>query len=150
MIGRTANRTSQFGQDDPVHAPSTFTQIGDVRSWLSSVDNMFEALMTDLRLTQFGYAVRVAFEIVIDVGGRSLGEPIPVVFELEAVHELALVGALTEAMREHPESINWGLSEVARVRVEDDPRGIRLEAIWEGDRRVTVVCDRLRLTVALA
>jgi hypothetical protein len=133
-----------------VQTPSTFTQVGDVQSWLSSVDIMYEALMTDLRLTRFGYAVRVAFEIVIDAGGHSLSDPIPVVFGLEAVHELALVGDLTEVMRRHPEGINWGLSEVAKVVVQDDPSGIRFETLWEGDRRVAVVCDRLLLTVGSA
>lgn len=76
-----------------------------------------------------------------------LDEPVQVKFDLEGVQELSLPGALTPRMLEHPERINWGLSEVARVRVAPSDDGVRFEALWEGERRVEIQCRRATLTV---
>lgn len=119
----------------------------EINDWLPRVDNLWESLMDQLSLTNFGYSARVVFTLIIDRNGRVLDQPLQVTFDLDGVQELSLHGALTPRMREHPERINWGLSEVARVRVAPTDDGVRFEALWEGERRVEIQCRRVTLTL---
>ncbi|GAB3700224.1 hypothetical protein [Mariniluteicoccus flavus] len=119
----------------------------EINDWLPQVDNLWESLMDELSLTHFGYSVRVVFTLVIDRNGRVLEEPFQVTFDLEGVQDLSLHGALTPRMLEHPERINWGLSEVARVRVTPSDDGVCFEVLWEGERRVEVTCRQATLTL---
>jgi hypothetical protein len=119
----------------------------EINDWLPQVDNLWESLMDELCLTQFGYSARVVFTLVIDRNGRVLDQPLRVTFDLSGVQELSLHGALTPRMLEHPERINWGLSEVARVRATPADDGVLFEALWEGERRVEVHCRQATLTV---
>jgi hypothetical protein len=118
----------------------------DINDWLAQADNLWESLMDELSLTDFGYSARAVFTLVIDRNGRVLEQPSQVTFDLEGVQELSLHGALTPRMLEHPELINWGLSEVARVRVAPVEDGVRFEALWEGERKVEIHCRRATLT----
>lgn len=101
----------------------------EINGWLPQVDNLWESLMDELSLTNFGYSARVVFTLVIDRHGRVLEQPTQVKFDLEGVQELSLHGALTQRMLEHPERINWGLNEVARVRVAPSGDGVRFEVL---------------------
>lgn len=121
--------------------------LDEINDWLPQVDNLWESLMDELSLTHFGYSARVVFTLVIDRNGRVLEQPLQATFDLEGVQELSLHGALTPRMLEHPDRINWGLSEVARVRVTPADDGILFEALWEGERRVEIRCRRATLTV---
>lgn len=121
--------------------------LDEINDWLPQVNNLWESLMDELSLTHFGYSARVVFTLVIDRNGRVLEQPVQATFDLEGVQELSLHGALTPRMFEHPERINWGLSEVARVRVTPADDGLLFEALWEGERRVEIQCRRASLTV---
>lgn len=118
-----------------------------ISRWLEQSGGLFEALLTELRLVNHGYSVRVEFSVVVDRAGHVLDDPLDVGFDLDGVRRLTLEGGLTSAMLEHPERINWGLSEVSQVRVASCDDGIRFEARWEGgERRVEVDCRRATLT----
>ena len=60
--------------------------------------------------------------------------------------------ALNSKMLRNPESINWGLNEVALVKVVDDRLQIyehspvpltHLAFLWEGERRIDVIFSEL-------
>ena len=118
-----------------------------ISQWLGQSGNLFEALMDEVSFVHFGYSARVVFSIVVDLDGIPLKEYRSVVFDLEGVQHLMVNGGLNPYMLEHPEEINWGLSEVARVRVTPSETGVKFEAIWEDERRVEVDCHRAALTV---
>lgn len=117
-----------------------------ISRWLEQFGALSEALMKELCLVNYGYSVHVEFSVVVDLGGRVLDDPLHVGFDLDGVQSLTLVGGLTSSMLEHPENINWGLSEVARVRVASSDDGIRFEARWEGERLIEVHCRQATLT----
>lgn len=103
--------------------------------------------MRELRLVSNGYSVHVEFRVIIDPNGRVLDEPIDVGIDLEGVQRLTLMGGLTARMLEYPEDVDWGLSEVAQVRVASSGDDVRFDALWEGERRVEIECRRAGLTV---
>ena len=119
-----------------------------ITHWLEQSGNLFEALMHELYLANFGYSVHVGFQAIVrDSDGHVLDQSLDVGFDLEGVQKLVLEGGLTRAMLEHPERINWGLSEVARVRVTPSEHGVQFEALWEGgERRVEIHSRRAILT----
>lgn len=121
--------------------------VAGISQWLKeSVNNLGESLLEDLRLTNFGYSVRIEFSVIIDLTGQLMEEPETVVFELDGVQRLVLNGDLTEYMMDHPEVINWSLSDVAQVRVATGEVGIHFEAAWEDERRIEVECRRAVMT----
>lgn len=110
-----------------------------------------ECLLTGIRCEGQGVVVHLDFEYVWDAsgpdGGRLLEKPRPVTLTLEAVQEFQLQNNLTKAMVAEPDRIDWGLSELARVRVEADPGSphSRLIVEWEGDlRKIEVLCGTVR------
>ena len=123
-----------------------FDTVEKISVWLAETGALSEALLDELSLTRFGYSAHAVFTQVIDRHGRVLDEPIQVSFDFEAIDGLTMHGALTARMLAHPEEINWGLSEVALVRVLPTETGVRFEALWEGDRKVEVTCQRVTLT----
>ncbi|MEI2809997.1 MAG: hypothetical protein V9F00_07300 [Nocardioides sp.] len=104
-----------------------------------------ESLMKELCLVNHGYSVRIVFSVIVDPEGRVLDEPLDVGVDLAGVQRLTLKGGLTARMLEHPEEIGWGLSEVALVRVTSANGDVRFEALWEGNRRIEVVCRQATL-----
>ncbi len=103
--------------------------------------------MRELCLVSNGYSVHVEFTVIIDPNGRQLEEALDVGIDLEGVQGLTLVGGLTARMLEYPKDVDWGLSEVAQVRVTSSGDGVRFEALWEGERRVEIECRRAAFTV---
>lgn len=122
------------------------TGVEAVNGWLVEASGLSEALMTALFLENHGYSLRVVFTQVIDVNGRVLEQPRAVELTLDAVDMLSLHGGLTAQMIDHPELIDWGLSEVAHVGVTRLGSTVRLEASWEGERRLEVHCHEVSLT----
>jgi hypothetical protein len=120
--------------------------VDEIDAWLASVGALSEALIEELCLTKFGYSCRVVVKRVIRPDGRVLDEPGRATFELDGVQRVTMDGGLTPQMLEHPESINWGLSEVAVVRVAPAEDWIHFEALWEQDRKIHIQCRRATLT----
>jgi hypothetical protein len=96
----------------------------------------------EVRVWNFLYNVDLVFNYVWssgnDVRPDVLTSPFFVTLRLVGVEDLRYVGALTEGMRQHPERINWGLSEVANVEVVDRGELVGLSVIWESDRALEV------------
>jgi hypothetical protein len=118
-----------------------------ISRWLEDSGGLYEALLTELRLTKHGYSVHIKFSVIIDREGRVLDSPLNVEFDFEGVQRLTLEGDLSEYMLDHPEEINWGLSEVTLVRVLPTEDGIRFEAGRESGRRIEIQCRRATLEV---
>lgn len=108
------------------------------------MSDLEEAILTDLTTRTFGYSVDLLF--VVPVGAASgTDHERHVRIELDGVHRLLLQGGLTEQMIDSPESINWGLGEVALVRIEQDGERARIEVIWEGDRKIEAISQGITI-----
>jgi hypothetical protein len=121
------------------------TDPGLVAQRIHELGDLSESLLNSLRLETFGYAVRAEFELVV-VRGSLTAEPRPqITLQFEAVESMTLVGGLTARMVEHPEEINWGLSEVSLVRITPEESGVHAEIRWERERRIEITCARVTL-----
>ena len=124
-------------------------RLEEITGWLDGAGGLSESLLDELTLTRHGYSVHLALKVIIDRDGQVLDKPLRVTFDLDGVHLLSLCGGLTPSMVDHPERINWGLSEVALVRVVPHPRGVLFEALWEDTRKVEVICAQVSMIIPI-
>lgn len=120
----------------------TTTDIDTIRALIRRWRGFESCLLHEVRVWNFLYNVDLVFNYVWssgnDVRPDVLTSPFFVTLRLVGVEDLRYVGALTEGMRQHPERINWGLSEVANVEVVDRGELVGLSVIWESDRALEV------------
>ncbi|MFC7360800.1 hypothetical protein [Nocardioides astragali] len=109
---------------------------------LRTVDHLEESLLSGLMLTHHGYSVELRFEHLRR--GKPVPETAQVTIVMEAVETLHLTGGLSQTMLEHPERINWGLSEVAQVTAYPAAAGVGFLVAWEGEREIRVEAARAR------
>jgi hypothetical protein len=119
-----------------------------LNSDLREVDNLEESLLIGLELTHHGYSAELRFEHL-----RS-GQPAPesslVTVLMEAISSLRLIGGLSKTMVQHPEAINWGLSEVAHVSAYSADPGLGLLIAWEDEREIRVEAARAQVSTSPA
>lgn len=101
-----------------------------------------EALLTELRLVNYGFSVEIEFMLTLDaheglVADLAATQPM-VRLRLDGVSSLELVGGLSAAVLSHPDRVDWGLSEIALAEVTETEQGGSLAVRWEGDRTITV------------
>jgi hypothetical protein len=109
---------------------------------LRGVDYLEESLLNAVEVTHYGYSAELRFAHLRR--GRPVSETRQVTLVMEAVSALRLDGGLSEAMVEHPDRINWGLSEVARVSAYAAEPGVGRLVAWEGEREIRVEAARAR------
>jgi hypothetical protein len=110
---------------------------GELLRWL----RLEESLLVEMAQTHHGYSFRLVFKLW-DVPG-FLRSDLPkgahhLTVEMQGVQRLRLEGGLSQVMLEHPEGIDWGLSEVALVRAEPSSYGLQLQVLWEGERQIVI------------
>lgn len=112
--------------------------------WLRRWRNLEECLLHEIRISPDLYEVVLKFNYVWGTDGlvrdRVLEEPVLLTLRLIGVEELGFVGALTDGMKQHPERIDWGLTEVAAVRARPRDGQTELSVEWESERRLVVRC----------
>lgn len=116
-----------------------------------------ECLLKELRLSQFGISLELDLEYIWDDNDPSRAAlattPKTVTLAFDLVHEVRIVSALPTAIRVEPARANWGLTEIGRIRSispSESDRAVSASANhvvveWEGDRRIDVVFERLRV-----
>lgn len=85
----------------------------------------------------------------------NLNERNDIILRFHLVQELQMFNALTASMLEDPKSINWGLNEVALLKVIEDGASKpdktsampfnRLAFLWEGERRIEILFVELEV-----
>lgn len=117
-----------------------------VSQWLVDNDDVGEWLLEDVRWMTYGYAFQLQFLQVIDGDGKVVEHPIQAKIHLDAVYFFQLESGLTPPMVEGPEYINWGLSEVASVRLDlTEAARLNLRIRWEDARRIDIEFQRVTL-----
>jgi hypothetical protein len=118
-----------------------------------------ECLLQEVRTARFGTAVKLYFAYIWDdddPDGRLVAdEPRTVTLCLESVREVRFLTALPAGVLAEPERADWGLTEVALVRLEESSELLtahrarsdapvqHLAVEWESDRRLDVIFERL-------
>ena len=121
----------------------------DIEKFLIEHRGFAECIIEEFLLTDYGTTFEVAINYIWDATGElrpNIDESQRIVLRFRLVQELHINNSLTEQMLRHPENINWGLNEIARIKhvgnkVEagSEHSFIHLVFVWEGDRRIDVV-----------
>ncbi|TYB56007.1 hypothetical protein FXF51_45135 [Nonomuraea sp. PA05] len=129
------------------------TEAEEIELALTGHRHFEECLLVDVRWRHYGTTIDFFFNYIWEddrIRPQILDRPQLVTVRAYLVQELKLANAITETMAREPESLNWGFSEVAMVRlVADSPllapyrhHGTtyhHLAILWEGDRRIDMV-----------
>lgn len=109
-----------------------------------------ESLLVEMALTHHGYSARLAFNLTWasegvlrpDLDKREQRLTI----EMQGVQRLHLEGGLSQSMLDHPEAINWGLSEVSLLRAQPCAAGLQLHVLWEDERSIVIEAQSASVT----
>ena len=118
-----------------------------------------ECLLLDLKWRHFGTVIELIFDYIWAADGSVLPEYAPrdlrtLVFH--NVQELYVSNALKDHMTLHPDQLNWGISEVASVKLLEQADVLskyqtlalpfhHLRCAWESNRLVDVVFSTLQV-----
>jgi hypothetical protein len=128
----------------------------EIEEFFREHKNFSECIIEKLALKDYGATLEVVFNYIWTESVElrpNLDERYEIVLRFRLVQELHINNALNSSMLRDPESINWGLNEVALVKVVDDnelqrdePSPVPLTHLaffWEGDRRIDVIFHKL-------
>lgn len=124
------------------------TKIEEIELYLESVWHFGECLLIAFSSCKFGYSVEFQLNQIWadrDVLRPDLDDRIDLVrLCFCGVQRLEFIGGLNSYMLQHPEYINWGLTEVSWVQVEPSSAGeneaalMKISFLWESQRRIEV------------
>jgi hypothetical protein len=131
----------------------------EIEAFLNEHKDFSECIIEELALKDYGTTLDVVFNYIWTDTGEvrpNLNERNAIVLRFRLVQELHINNALNSSMLRNPESINWGLNEVALVQlVKDDsasqtsnppPAALNhLALLWEGERRIDIVFSELEV-----
>ena len=136
---------------------STFTHsdAGAIREAFARLHDLRECIIRHVVWSEPQMALTIDLTYIWTADGRvcfTVGqESQPLRLHFRVVDQLTLHNALSAAMLAHPELINWGVSEIARVEVvESAPEGgafTQVRFVWEGHRHIEVAFRDLTITL---
>lgn len=126
---------------------------------LASVRNFQECILEDVRWRHFGTIVEFVFNYIWADDGSVRSEllaPARKSIVFHNLQELHIVNGLNSYQSLHPVELNWGISEVASVRVIEDEALVgrysnlpiavhHIRCSWEVARRIDVVCASIEI-----
>lgn len=131
-------------------------QIGEL---LGQYRYFSECIILGIEWRDYGTTVDIEFQCMGNAdtkapGGVQRSNRFLVRFFL--VQEFHIWNYLNDSMVERPDRINWGLNEIALARLDYDEELTRsyehlpvsfhhISLLWEGDRRITVVCTAIEI-----
>ena len=118
-----------------------------------------ECIIEDVRWREYGSVIDLVFLYIWDEEHRvrkDIDSGPRIILRFSLVQEWHLYNALNSSMLENPECLNWGLSEVACVRIgeareftsayKSSPRSFYHAVIhWEGERRIDIIFRDLEI-----
>lgn len=119
-----------------------------------------ECILEDVRWRDYGITLDLVFNYIWDNGDRvrdNLDQPLLKTVTFHGVREFHVRNELNEAMLLSPERINWGIGEIAVMRIADDPHFLarygglpvpthHVVCQWESERRVDVVFTSMEVS----
>lgn len=134
------------------------TEKRDIENFFHDHKGFSECIIEELVLKDYGTTFEVVFNYVWTDSGElrpNFNHRNDIVLRFHLVQQLQICNALTASMLRNPESINWGLNEVALLKVIDEhasqadetswPPLTHVAFLWEGDRRIDVVFVELEV-----
>jgi hypothetical protein len=126
---------------------------------LAGYNNLQECVIETMALEDYGTTVEIVFDYIWNERGElreDLDQVRRLIVRFRRVQRFHLENALNPHMSEFPEELNWGLNEIAAMRlVEGDDLATyrefpvpfhRLEIVWEGRRHIDLIFSELEVT----
>ncbi len=136
-----------------------------IKSLLASYRNFQECVLLDIKWLHYGTTIELTFDYSWNKQGKireNLNEKEPIVMSFKLVQEFHLTNALNESMVLDPYRINWGINEVAAIRLEEHSTMLKpyeelpkefqhIAILWERGnmRRIDVVFSELEIRKGL-
>lgn len=131
----------------------------EINAALASYQDFRECIIEKFETDHFGATVKFALDHIWQSEGvlrPDLNEKKIVRLEFGLVQELHLDGDLNYSMVQEPHKINWGLSEIALITVDDThyrlarystwpARFYHAEFLWEGARHIGLIFSGLTI-----
>jgi hypothetical protein len=135
------------------------TSRAEIQAILDRYRKFQECLLRGLRLGDNGLKLELEFEYIWEPADadvwRVSAEPTTIWMSLQPVEQALIKLSVPAGVIESPEGADWGLTEVAIVRVEEPPRlpgSVRtrrprhkLVVAWERDQRIEAVFSQLQI-----
>ena len=132
---------------------STAEQISD---FLHENFDFAECIIESITFSNFQTDVTICLNFIWDPLGNvreDLDHVKKLVFlRFHLVESFTLINEWTKAMFDEPESIGWGINEIALIRVKDQKsrlgpkKFVELEFVWEGNRRIQIAFSELTVS----
>lgn len=95
----------------------------EISNTLEKLNYLSECIIQDIRWLNFGLAIEFDFNYVWDSQGKirdNLEESLIVSVRFVFVQEFNFRGGLNDSILLNPDYVNWGLNEIAAVKLVDD------------------------------
>ena len=134
------------------------TTVEQIRDFLRARFDFAECIIESITFSKFATDVTISLDFIWDSFGNIRSDldqtKLLVFLEFHFVRSFSLLNDWTQAMLDEPDSINWGLNEISRIRIKDENRGqdavecLEIEFRWEGKRRIEIVFSELTVKEA--
>ena len=126
---------------------------------LEQYHQLAECILLEINWTHYGTTAELAFNYVWTDEGKirsHLEQEERLVLKFKWVQEFHIKNALNNAMLAQPERINWGLNEIAFVKIEENEAFLKnyrflsipfhhAAILWEDERRIDIVFGDLEV-----
>jgi len=124
-----------------------------IEAFLREHKGFSECIIEEFIFKDYGTTLEVRLNYVWSDWGdirANLNEPRNIILKFRLVEDLHIKNSLSHSMLTEPESINWGLNEIALLKVVGDTNALQTPEpseplfthvvfLWEGDRRIDIV-----------
>lgn len=129
----------------------------DIVDQLKRLKNLEECVLLEVVWHNYALDVDLVFDYIWDEKGnirKDLDTPKRLVLSFYLVQEFHFQANLNDSMCLEPERINWGINEVALVKLNDTPDFLHrytglsipihhIEVVWEDERRISIIFNRM-------
>ena len=125
----------------------------EIESRIQRLNRLGECILLDVRWLFQGTTIAMLFNYIWDSDGNvrsDLGSSECVLeVRFHGVNRFHVTNALSASMVQNIDRINWGLSEIALMKVDgielsdvfgDAIEFVRILVLWEGERRIEIAC----------
>jgi hypothetical protein len=141
----------------PTESMSVLTDKADIAAAIAKLHDLQECIIRNIAWDEPAMRLTVTLDYIWTEDGSicfTQGlEPRKITLTFQLTTLLMINNALTAIMIEHPERLNWGISEIARLEiVPGEDLGVAhgfvgARFVWEIDRRIEVAFRQLQISL---
>lgn len=134
-------------------------QLEEIRRQLRDYGSFEESILLDVQWLDQGTTIVLVLDCTCGAANRTQTKPDAsktVRVRFSSVQELHVSNSLSRSMLENMSELNWGLSEIARVQVDDavsftsryrdlPSKSYHAAVLWQGSRRIDIVFGQMTI-----